>query len=371
MSSLTDVIVVGGGPAGSTAATYLAEKGYDVHLIEKQRMPREKLCGEFLSTEVAETCRRMGVFDRLVAAGAREIRYLRMTSTGARPFEIRLPESALAISRQTLDHLLLDRAVEAGVRLSEGTAVKSIEGNLQRNFYIRTRDSAFSARVVLGAFGRQNRLNQNASSRQGDRSPYVAFKAHFSGVDLADAVELHAFPGGYCGLLSEDRGLINACWIGHRQVLKDAGSRPDSMLRDMIRHNPALASRFGSLHRVSSYAAASQLVFSRESLFSGDVCLLGDAAGMIAPLCGDGMAMAIASAESAAGLVDAVLSGQIDHREYRRAYRRFWIRRFRRRMLLGRVMHAGFVRPSLTACGLRAATWMPWAARAVVRATRG
>ncbi len=372
MDETGDVIIVGGGPAGSSAATHLARRGHVVHLIEKERMPRDKLCGEFLSTEVAETCRRLGVLDRLFEAGAREIRRVRVTSARGGTFETSLPGSALGISRRTLDRVLFERAAEAGAHVHEGSAARAIEGCLDVGFTVSTDDRAFSARVVLGAYGRRNKLDRRLrQTEKADRSPYVAFKAHFVGLDLADRIELHAFPGGYCGLVSEDHGEINACWISHRRLLKESGGTPQGMLGRVLTENPVLADRFASLIRTGGYVASSQLVFHQRSLFADDVCLIGDAAGMIAPLCGDGMAMAMTAAEMAASLAHEFVCGRLDAHSFRAAYVRSWRRRFRRRMALGRLLHAGYVRPVTSELGIRAACVVPPLGRALIRATRG
>lgn len=366
------MIIVGGGVAGSSAAIQLSRMGYSIRLLEKDRMPRDKLCGEFLSTEVADMCRTLGVLDLLMEAGAREIRRVRMTSCRGREFLSTLPGAALGISRTTLDHILFDLAAEVGAQTHEECAARSVHGNLDEGFTVSTDGQTFRGRVVLGAYGRQNTLDRRLNRPVlGDRSPYVAFKAHFVGIGLTDAIELHAFPGGYCGLLSEDHNEVNVCWISHRDVLKGAGGSPDDMIGSIMRKNAALADRLADMARVSDYYSSSQLTFHSRPLFAGDVCLIGDSAGMIAPLCGDGMAMAIRSSAMAAGLINQLLRGAMSPPAMRAAYVSAWHRRFRNRMRLGRFIHAGYVHPAVSEMGIGAARIMPAVARAAIRATRG
>jgi len=372
MEQPDDVIIVGGGLAGSSAAIHLSGMGYSVRLLEKDRMPRDKLCGEFLSTEVAEMCRSLGVLDRMTAAGAREIRRVRVTSCRGRAFETTLPGTALGISRTTLDRIYFERAIESGARAHQDCPVRSIQGNLNEGFTVSSDDHIFHGKMALGAYGRQSTLDRQLNRRVlGDRSPYVAFKAHYVGIDLADSIELHAFPGGYCGLLSEDHHEINVCWISHRDVLKKAGGSPENMIAGIMRENPALADRLSAVERVGDFFASSQLTFRARPMFAGDVCLIGDAAGMIAPWCGDGMAMAIRSSEMAAELVNRLLIDRVDASVVRADYVRVWRRRFRKRMRLGHVMHAGYVRPAVSELGVVAAQLMPRVARAMIRGTRG
>lgn len=372
MDQPSDVIIVGGGLAGSSAAIRLAGLGHAVCLLEKDRMPRDKLCGEFLSTEVAGMCNDLGILETLVSSGARKIRRLRMTSTRSHLFETALPGTAFGISRRTLDHMLFERAAEVGAHTIEGFTVRSIRGNFEEGFRVAGDEWEVVGRVVLGAYGRGSALDRHLNRPVlGDRSPYVAFKAHFVGNELDDTIELHAFPGGYCGLLSEDHGEVNVCWITHRNVLKHSGGTPESMMEGVMRKNPTLARRFSSLERVGDFHASSQLVFRSQPLFADDVCMIGDAGGMIAPLCGDGMAMAMRSSELAAEVVDELLTGRCNATQLRETYVKAWRGRFRRRMRLGRWIHAGYVHPAVSELGIAAAMKLPDVARAVIRATRG
>lgn len=367
-----DVVIAGGGLAGCSAAIRLAQVGRSVLVLEKDRMPRDKLCGEFLSTEVSDLCRRLGLRDCLKRGRGRDIRRLLATSPKGPVFEAPLPGSALGLSRYTLDAAFFDRAHESGAEMRAETAVHSIEGTMADGFIVSFEDGSAEAPVVLGAYGRRDTLDRrlNRAFLQ-DTSPYVAFKAHFVGLDLADRIELHSFPGGYCGLLMEDHGVVNACWISHQRTLKAAGGSPEGMIEAFLRRNAYLADRFDHLDRINDFHAASQLFFHRKSLFDGDVCMIGDAAGMIAPLCGDGMAMAIQSGTLAAECVERFLDGRTDASGFKSAYRREWRTRFAVRMRLGQLLHAAYVRPAVSRAGLKFARMLPSVAGAVIRATRG
>lgn len=366
-----DVVIAGGGLAGCAAAIHLASAGKEVLVLERDAMPRDKLCGEFLSTEVSELCRRLGVLDRLSTAGAREIRRLLATAPGGAEFEVQLPGVAMGVSRHTLDAALFNRAREAGAEMCELCTVRSIEGSLETGFRVSVNGERVRARAAVGAYGRRDTLDRRLRrSFMHETSDRVAFKAHFVGLDLQDCIELHAFPGGYCGLLTEDHGHVNACWIAHAKALKSAGGTPEGMISGCFQANHRLAERFARLEPVGEYKAASQLFFRKKSLFEGDVCMIGDAAGMIAPLCGDGMAMAMMSGELAAQMICRFLDGG-DAASFRSEYSRAWNSHFTARMRIGRLLHAGFVHPGVVSVGLRIARHIPATARAVIRATRG
>ena len=366
-----DVIVAGGGLAGCTAAAVLARLGASVLVLEKDRFPRDKLCGEFLSTEVSELCDRLGILPALTAAGARPIRRFRMTSPSGSGFETPLPGTAMGLSRWTLDAAFFDHARKTGAEMRDDCAVRSIHGSISRGFSVEHDGGAERARFVMGAYGRRDALDRRLDRPFiREASPYVAFKAHFVGIDLGDCIELHGFPGGYCGLLMEERGEVNVCWITHQRALKRAGGSPASMMDSALGSNPRLHRRLTSLERRSEFHAAGQLFFRRKGLFDGDVCMIGDAAGMIAPLCGDGMGMAIASGEWAAQAIIPLLEGRIDASQFRRLYEGGWAERFSRRMQIGRVLHGALVRPTASELAVRLARLFPPAARAIIRATR-
>jgi len=286
-----DVLIIGGGLAGCSAAIQLAERGKRVLLLEKQRYPAHKLCGEFLSVEVLAMFERLGVREAVWQAGAQPIDHTVITTTDGAVFESMLPGTALGLSRYTLDRLLFERARAAGAEAHDGVSVQTIEGTLDEGFGVTTSEGRFEARMVLGAYGKRSTLDRKLDRPfLKARSPFVAFKAHYAGVDLPGVIELHAFPGGYCGLSHVEQGQVNACWIAHGDALKAAGGTPEAMIDQSLGQNPALARRFEAMERVSDkFIAVSQITFVPKGAFAGDVCMIGDTAGMIAPMCGDGM----------------------------------------------------------------------------------
>jgi flavin-dependent dehydrogenase len=368
-----DVIVIGGGLAVCSAASQLARDGFRVLLLEKGRYPVHKLCGEFLSVEVQSAFERLGVWSSVLAAGARPIRRTFVTTMDGASFEEDLPGVAWGLSRYRLDPLLFEHAVHSGAEGYEGQEVRSVEGSLETGYSVKTEAATYAARIVLGAYGKRGRLDGTLGRQFLDeKSPYVAFKAHFEGMDFPDVVELHAFSGGYCGLSPVEEGRVNACWISHERVLKAAGGRAEAMVEQAFAANPVLAERFGKLHRVSDgYKAVSQVGFRMKQPFEGDVCMLGDAAGTIAPLCGDGMAMAFQSAEIAVPLAAGFLRDSCAASEFRDRYARAWERAFKSRIRLGRLVHYGYVHPLVAAAGVRVLAAVPGLPGWLIKKTRG
>ncbi len=368
-----DVIIIGGGLAGSAAAIGLARRGHRVLLLERRARPAPKLCGEFLSTEVAALLGRLGVLGAAHAAGAHPIRRAVVTAPGGAAYRSRLPGTALGVSRLRLDALLFEEARAAGAEARYGAAARAVEGTLHDGFEVRTGGAAFRGRLVLGAYGKRSLLDRKLERAfLSEDSPQVAFKAHYAGLRMPGVIELHAFPGGYCGLSRVEEGRVNVCWIARAEQLKAAGGRPEDMIEQSLARNPALLTRLWGREPVSdSFLAIAQVSLAPKGAVVRDVLMLGDAAGMIAPLCGDGMAMALHSAELAVPLVSVFLEGEMSAGNLRAAYPQRWKSAFARRLRLGRWIHRASVRPGVAEAVVQACRWAPGLGGWLIRNTRG
>lgn len=370
-----DVIVIGGGLAGCSAALQLAQAGHDVVLLEKESYPRHKLCGEFLSPEVQSSLRGLDMMKAVHDAGSRTIEHARLTAPSGSTGTFSLPGTALGLSRYRLDALLFRAASAAGVDGRTETRATAVHGSLVDGFTVQTAGETVEGRLVLGAYGRRGMLDRTLERPFLDeRSPSVAFKAHYTGPPeaLPDAIEVHAAPGGYCGIGPVEKGRVNVCWIGHTDALRAAGGTPAGMLNDALRENPVLDDRMHSLTRVSNrFEAVSQVPLMPKNQFVEGVCMIGDAAGMIAPLCGDGMAMALDTADLVTPLVHQVLTNRRSPESFRAVYRHKWKTQFRRRLRIGRWVHAAAVHPLAARIVLQMSRVLPSFARWLIRATRG
>ncbi|MFN5515424.1 MAG: NAD(P)/FAD-dependent oxidoreductase [Cyanobacteriota bacterium] len=365
-----DAIIVGAGLAGSSAAIQLAEQGYRVLLLEQARYPVHRLCGEFLSVEVMAIFARLGILDAVKAAGAHPINQVTLTTSQGAEFCGELPGIALGFSRYQLDRILFERAVALGVVGRQGTAVQTITGSFAAGFQVSAHQDTFCARFVLGAFGKSSSLDRqlNRPFIQ-QKSPWIASKAHYQGRELLGVIELHAFPGGYCGLSSVEGGRINVCWIAHERVLKN--NARDRHTPDALFQNPILAERLQSLERATHPQNLAQISFAPKAPFENDLCLIGDAGGMITPLCGDGMAMALRSADLVAPLLSQLLQESLEVEAFKRLYSHAWKGEFSQRLQLGRFMHQAFIYPSLAALGVNSCRLFPALGRWLIASTRG
>lgn len=371
-----DVVVIGGGLAGSSAALQLARTGHEVLVVEKDTFPRHKLCGEFLSPEAQSSFRRLGVLEAVHEGGAHPIEQAQLTAPAGSTTEHPLPDQALGLSRYRLDTLLFRRACEAGAEGRPGTRVTDVNGSLENGFTVQAGPDSIDARLVLGAYGRRGRLDRTLDRPfLNKNTPYVAFKAHYvaeTPPPRPGRIELHSAPGGYCGISPVEQNRVNVCWIGHTSALRDAGGTPEAMLDGHLRQNPQLDERLHALTRVTDpFKAVSQVPLMPKTRFAGDVCMIGDSAGMIAPLCGDGMAMALQTADLVVPLASDLLQERRSAASFRSAYQESWHHAFGRRMRLGRWIHAAAFRPGAAHLLVRTFRLVPPLARWLIRATRG
>jgi menaquinone-9 beta-reductase len=365
-----DAIVIGGGPAGCAAAIHLANRGHSVLLLERKPGPTPKLCGEFLSMEASGYLERLGVLDRVTCAGAQPITALRLIAKSGAGVHGALPRTALGISRQSLDETLLNRARQLGTECRYGSCVDKIEGSLASGFRVRIGTSSEAARIVFGAYGKRSQLDKHLG-RSPHPSPFVAFKAHFRGAHEAHTIEVFGFDSGYIGFAPVEDGLVNACLIAHRRILDRAGGRADDLFKLAAGQNHALGDRLADLMRCGNLIGSSEISFRVKPKFENDVCMIGDTAGMIAPLCGDGMSMAMRAAEIAVSCASRFIADEVSVTKFKSSYIGAWNREFRLRMLIGRAAQAAAFSPAISnvmVCLMRS---MPSVKEILIRLTRG
>lgn len=368
-----DVIIVGAGLAGCSAAIQLGQRGFKVLLLEQKTYPVHKLCGEFLSVEVQGYLKNLGVWEAVTSKGAHTITKARITAADGATFDAPLPGEALGLSRYQLDLLLVEAAQTQHVDVKMGTRVRAVLRSQPRMFSVITSAGSFQAQMVLGAFGKRSVLDRtlNRDFLQVP-TPYVAFKAHYRGIDVAETIELHAFEGGYCGVSHVEEGITNMCWIGHETALHQAGGKPEGMIAEVLCKNPHLAKRFEQGKSLfSAFKAISQITFVQKDLVVDGIWMLGDAVCMITPLCGDGMAMALRSADLAVPLVDDALNERSTFEVAAERYRKQWQHEFKRRLQLGRWVHRLYERPEWAGKGVGLLNKMPGLGRWIIAHTRG
>lgn len=363
------ITIIGGGLAGLVSATHLAQAGMEVLVLEKHRYPRHKVCGEYISNEVLPYLNRLGIDPFEI--GATAIGRVQLTNEQGKAAAADLPLGGFGISRYTLDEHLRQCAVEAGAEVRQAT-VQSVHWGGHQHLVTLKSGETIPTPIVIGAYGKRSNLDKQLQrSFIQQQAPYLAVKGHYAGDFPADLVALHHFRGGYCGVSKVEEGWINICFIADYSAFKQHRDI-DAFREQVLCRNPHLRRIFSHVTpRFSNPLSISQISFLPKPVVDQHVFMAGDAAGMIHPLCGNGMGMAISSAELLAELLLGYAGGDLGRAALEQAYARQWQRAFRRRLLAGRLFNALFRRPSWFGAAMGALTLLPGTLPFFIRQTHG
>ena len=366
-----DVAIIGGGPAGAAAAIFLARLGCRVVLFERNRLGEPKLCGEFLSPEAMPVLEALGVASRLARHSPPSVTEVRITTPSGRSWCAPLPAAGLGVSRSVLDAELLDSAAAGGVEVRRASSVHRIRGGdgLDGEIEGVGPEGPFRAiaRAVLLATGKASPLIPG-----GDGSPgWRAFQAHFKGSAVAPRVELHAFHDGYLGLIDVERGRSNLCMLVRRDP-RLRPNRPDAFVQRAAVCNAGFAAWLSGARRVSAWSSTSRIDLRREEPAPPHGPLrIGDAAGLVAPLTGDGQAMALRSAALVAPILFDLLRSRLDPTQARLLYGRAWREEFHARLRDARILQRLLLSRTALQAALLVLPHAPRVGRAILQRTRG
>ena len=333
---MQDVIVLGGGLAGLTTGILMKEKGFAVTVLEKDHYPRHKVCGEYVSHEVSDFLSRHRISP--LPVNTPEIDQLSITTPKGNQLNLPLDLGGFGISRYQLDHHLAQTLEAFNGTLETGKKVTNIHYDKQADkFKVEDhQNTVYEAPVVVGSFGKLSTLDRKLErSFLTKRSPYIGVKYHIQTNAPEDTIALHHFPGGYCGLSQVEDQTYCFCYLAHRDQLRKAGSIPE-LEKQVLAQNPFLRETMNKANFLwEKPMAINEISFSKKDLIENHVLTNGDAAGMITPLCGNGMAMAMHSAKLMAPLLSKFLIGTINRQHLESAYEAQWRSTFNKRVKTG------------------------------------
>lgn len=366
-----DVVLIGGGLAGLVSAIELAQKGHQVSLIEKNQYPFHKVCGEYISKETLPLLSRLGLDP--FAIGAQDIKRLSLSSPKGKLAHTQLPLGAFSISRFQLDHALAQLSVARGVKLHTQTKVNAVRFEADSHYLSLSDGSEIKAKLVIGSYGKRSHLDRVFQRPFfTKRSPYIGVKYHASLDFPADLVQLHNFQAGYCGISrveGEDR--VNICFLTTRDHLRKHKSIP-VMMENVLHRNPLLKKELESAQSLfKKPLVINEISFVPKELVVDHILMAGDSAGMIMPLVGNGMAMAMQGAWILAGWADGFLQQKYSRDQLEKGYLRDWQKQFRLRLWAGRQLQQMFARTFWSELAVKGLSAFPTIGQAVISKTHG
>ncbi|MGZ5286933.1 MAG: NAD(P)/FAD-dependent oxidoreductase, partial [Flavisolibacter sp.] len=368
-----DVAIVGGGLAGLSCAILLGRKGYKTILFEKETYPFHKVCGEYISMESYGFLQGLGI--PLDEMNLPRINRLKLTAPNGKIFETRLPLGGFGISRYTLDSRLAQLAKDAGVVIMEKTKVEAV--SYDDGFMIEAGPQHYSAAVCLAAFGKRSNLdvkwNRNFLQAYDKRlENFIAVKYHIRISWPGDVIGLHNFENGYCGISKIDNDLYCLCYMTRASELKKYGNQIRALEEKNLCRNPHLQKIFSQATVETGFPITiSQVSFNQKTPVENHVLMLGDAAGMITPLCGNGMSIALHTGKIAAEQVNGFLSGKTNRLQMETAYTAEWKKHFASRLRTGRILQRFFGKPGLSNIFVQTFRHLPFLASPLVKMTHG
>ncbi len=327
------ITIVGAGPAGASLAIRLAEKQFDVILIEREKFPRQKLCGEFISPECLEHFRQLGVLDEMLLVGGDRITKTVFYAPSGK--SVSVPSKwlggnllgALSLSRAEMDFLLLEKAKKVGVRVLEETSAVDLLMESGEVCGVKVKNKAgeiseVAADLAIDASGRAGVLgkffqrkaaksqtrkdfNRQKTKDRGQRTKLVGFKAHVKNVRMEKGVcEIYFFRGGYGGLSFVENNSANHCFLIQAETVKEFKGNADKVVENVVFGNKRALETLKNAEIVNEWLAVSVDEFGGKDLCPApNLLTVGDSSAFIDPFTGSGMLMAFEGAQILAEIV--------------------------------------------------------------------
>lgn len=305
-----------------------------------------------------------------------QIKRLELSDCSGKQYSFQLPLGGFGVSRYQLDAYLADLAKRKGVHLCTDTKVNDIQ-YIDDHFEIETITGIYFAKVATASYGKRTNLDikwkRNFAQRSKNRlNNYIGVKYHINYPSPNDLIALHNFKDGYCGISKIEDDKCCLCYLTTAENLTKSGNTIKAMEAQVLSANPQLKEIFANAtHLYDAPQVISQISFDQKTQVDHHVLMLGDAAGLITPLCGNGMSMAMHGSVIVFNHVHAFLSGKIERSEMEQQYVAAWKEAFAKRLFFGRLIQKCFGNPFLTALFLKTMYAIPSLAKWLIRQTHG
>jgi flavin-dependent dehydrogenase len=364
------IVIIGGGLAGLTAAIHLRKLDIPVTLIEKNNYPKHKVCGEYISNEVLPYLQWLNI--SIEDLKPTQINQLQFSTVSGKTINTTLPLGGFGVSRYALDYFLYQKAVTDGCHIIH----ESVENvDFQNNdFTITTSEGTkIQSAIVIGAYGKRSNIDIQLNRKFiQQKSPWLAVKAHYGGCFPNSIVGLHNFNGGYCGVSKVEDNRINICYLASYESFKEH-KNSNWYQKEVMEQNPQLKALFQSTKLLfDKPLTISQISFEQKKPIENHMLMIGDTAGLIHPLCGNGMAMAIHSAKIVAETIDDFLKDKIKSRTaLEQNYTQHWNQTFKTRLQTGRLLANILLKPKLSNLIFRIVMIAPFLLPMIIKKTHG
>ncbi len=369
-----DTCIIGGGLAGLALSIQLAKHGYTIALFEKEKYPFHKVCGEYISLESWNFIEGLGL--QLSCLNLPIITKLIVTAPNGLQLEQPLPLGGFGISRFKLDMALKEIALLNGVSIFENCKVTDAVF-FENEFHLQTTKGIFTGLTCCGSFGKRSSLDVKWNREFIDLKPnklnnYIGVKYHIKTRFPADTIALHNFKNGYCGISMVEENKYCLCYLTTAGNLKKSNNSIEEMEKNILQKNPHLNYIFKNSEMLfKDPLTISQVSFSKKTQVENHILLLGDAAGMITPLCGNGMSMALHGSKIAAAIIHKFLKGDINRNILEREYTRTWRATFSKRLKTGRWIQSLFGKAWVTNLFISVMKRSPFLTKALIKQTHG
>jgi len=369
MTNQKEVLILGGGLAGLTAAIHLSKLGIQVTVIEKNNYPKHKVCGEYISNEVLPYFEWLDIgISKLEPTSIKKLQFSTQNGT---TITANLPLGGFGISRYALDFHLYHLAISLGCIFVHETVENVVFE--KDEFEVTTSDGTlFKSKIVLGAFGKRStidvKLNRNFIQK---KSHWLAIKSHYIGDFPNDLVGLHNFEGGYCGVSKVENNVINICYIANYEAYKSHKNSEDFQ-KDVLSKNPNLKKIFENATLIfDKPLSIGQISFDKKEAVENHILMIGDTAGLIHPLCGNGMAMAIHSAKIASEVVFSYYESKCSRTSLEEQYIKKWKFNFEKRLKAARFLANILQKPRISSILMRTLVKLPFVLPIIIKKTHG
>ncbi len=369
-----DVAIIGGGLAGLSLSILLAKSGHKIILFEKEKYPFHRVCGEYISLESWKFLASLGL--NIAELNLPVIKKLIVSSPNGKFLKSNLDPGGFGISRFFIDNELKKIAIEKGVTVLEETKVSNVffKDDL---FTIESSGEKIECLIIASCFGKRSNLDVKLSrnfikKKPGKLNNYIGVKYHIKTEFPFDTIALHNFKNGYCGISKIEGENYCLCYLTTAQNLKENNNSIKEMEKEVLFKNPFLKKIFSESEFVfKEPVTISQISFDKKSQVESHMMMIGDAAGMITPLCGNGMSMAMHSSKIAANCISLFLNKNISRNEMEEMYLKNWKNEFQRRLRNGRKIQQLFGKEKVTNLFVSVIKHFPFIVHKIVKATHG